>query len=278
MGEIPHSAHGAVQIRTYTRCPRCVGVVCQGFVGGRGLSETLGRNMARPGIHANDGLAEVLADLVQRPDESIDLPTAALVIARVGYPELDIKQYRLRVRALGREALERLGGQPAEDPTDVARIVFEEFGFRPNREEYYDPRNSFLNEVLERRIGIPISLSIIYAEIAQACGRATEGVGFPGHFLVRDLGTGQVLDPYGGGTEVDKHACLKLLRAAGLKPAQWKDEFLAGVGKRDMLLRMIANLQRIYSEREDSERMAILGAMTMRLKKIRELGEAPMIQ
>lgn len=234
--------------------------------------------MALVGITPNEALADVLADLVQRPDDAIDLATAALVIARVGYPELDIAQYRLRLQSLGREALERLGGEAASDPSDVARVVFDEMGFRGNREEYYDPRNSYLNEVLDRRCGIPISLSILYAEIAEACGRATEGIGFPGHFLVRDLETGRVLDPYGGGTEVDKDACLKLLRAAGLKPSQWKDEFLAGVGKRDMLLRMIANLQRIYSELGDSERMAVLGAMTTRLKKLRDQGEAPMIQ
>jgi regulator of sirC expression with transglutaminase-like and TPR domain len=234
--------------------------------------------MALIGITPNEALAEMLGDLVQRPDESIDLPTASLVIARVGYPDLDIAHYRLRLQALAKEALDRLGGEPAEDPTDVARVVFEEMGFRGNREEYYDPRNSYLNEVLDRRCGIPISLSIIYAEIAEACGRGTEGIGFPGHFLVRDLDTGRVLDPYGGGTEVDKDACLKLLRSAGLKPSQWKDEFLAGVGKRDMLLRMIANLQRIYSERGESERIAVLGAMTTRLKKLRDLDDAPMIQ
>lgn len=224
------------------------------------------------------GLSEILVDLVQRPDRDIDLPTAALVVARVGYPDLDIAGYRDSLRQLGREALRRLGGEPADDPADVARVVFEDLGFRGNREQYYDPRNSYLNEVLDRRLGIPISLSVVYIEIAEACGRATEGVGFPGHFLVRDLGTGCVLDPYGGGSEVDKDACLRLLRSAGLRPEQWRDEFLAGVGKREMLLRMIANLHRIYTEAGDGARLAVLSAMTAGLKQLREMGDAPMIQ
>jgi regulator of sirC expression with transglutaminase-like and TPR domain len=228
--------------------------------------------------NTRDSLVEGLADLVQRPDDGIDLPTAALVVARVGYPALDIGHYRAKMRDVVAEALAKVGETPADDPAGLAQVVFGELGFRANRDEYYDPRNSYLNDVLDRRLGIPISLSLVYIEIAEACGRPTEGVGFPGHFLVRDLETGQVLDPYNGGSEVDKRACLKLLSAAGLKPQQWKDEYLYGVGKRDMLLRMIANLQRIYTERGDSERMATFSAMTARLRKLRELGTSVPMQ
>jgi regulator of sirC expression with transglutaminase-like and TPR domain len=228
--------------------------------------------------NTRDSLVEGLADLVQRPDDGIDMPTAALVVARVGYPSLDIAHYRTKMRDVVAEALGRVGETPVVDPASITRVVFEDLGFRANREAYYDPRNSYLNDVLDRRLGIPISLSVVYIEIAEACGRPTEGVGFPGHFLVRDLESGQVLDPYNGGSEVDKRACLKLLNAAGLKPQQWKDEYLAGVGKRDMLLRMIANLQRIYTERGDAERMGVFSAMTARLRKLRELGAAVPMQ
>jgi regulator of sirC expression with transglutaminase-like and TPR domain len=228
--------------------------------------------------NTRESLVEGLADLVQRPDDGIDLPTAALVVARVGYPSLDIGHYRAKMRDIVAEALAKMGDPPAEDPMGLANVVFGELGFRANRDEYYDPRNSYLNDVLDRRLGIPISLSLVYLEIAEACGRPTEGVGFPGHFLVRDLETGQVLDPYNGGSEVDKRACLKLLSAAGLKPQQWKDEYLHGVGKRDMLLRMIANLQRIYTERGDTERMATFSAMTARLRKLRESGTSVPMQ
>jgi len=228
--------------------------------------------------NTRDSLVEGLADLVQRPDDGIDLPTAALVVARVGYPSLDIAHYRAKMRDVVSEAMERVGETREADPASIARVVFEDLGFRANREAYYDPRNSYLNDVLDRRLGIPISLSVVYIEVAEACGRPTEGVGFPGHFLVRDLGSGQVLDPYNGGSEVDKKACLKLLSSAGLKPQQWKDEYLAGVGKRDMLLRMIANLQRIYTERGDAERMGTFSAMTARLRKLRELGAAVPMQ
>lgn len=228
--------------------------------------------------NTRESLVEGLADLVQRPDDGIDLPTAALVVARVGYPSLDIGHYREKMRDIVAEALAKAGETPVEDSAGLVHVVFGELGFRANRDEYYDPRNSYLNDVLDRRLGIPISLSLVYIEIAEACGRPTEGVGFPGHFLVRDLETGQVLDPYNGGSEVDKRACLKLLSAAGLKPQQWKDEYLHGVGKRDMLLRMIANLQRIYTERGDTERMATFSAMTARLRKLRESGSAVPMQ
>jgi regulator of sirC expression with transglutaminase-like and TPR domain len=108
--------------------------------------------------NTRETLVEGLADLVQRPDEGIDLPTAALVVARVGYPDLDIVRYRTTLRALVAEAVSKLGDTAVVNPADLAQVVFDDLGFRGNRDEYYDPRNSYLNDVLDRRLGIPISL------------------------------------------------------------------------------------------------------------------------
>ena len=219
-------------------------------------------------------LVETLTDLVWRPDAEIDLPSAALVLARVEYPDLDIGLHRDALRRLAREASTRLGGRAAESAEAVTRIVFGEMGFRGNREEYSDPRNNFLNDVIERRLGIPISLSVVYIEIAEACGRETEAVGFPGHFLVRDTASGAVLDPFHGGSIVDEQACRRLLAASGIPLTKWKDEYLAAVSKLDVIARMIANLVRSYSERGRQDRITALAAMATRLDDLRESGEA----
>ncbi len=227
---------------------------------------------------ARDKLIESLGDLLSRPDEQIDLPSAALVLACIEYPDLDVAAARTRLRELGREAVERMASLPERSLEDLRRIVFDEMGFRGNRSEYYDPRNSFLNDVLERRLGIPISLAVVYIEIAGACARPTEGVGFPGHFLVRDRESGTVLDPFNRGAVVGEHACRRLLAAAGIPLAQWRDEYLDAVIKLDVLTRMIANLTRRYKERGDARRVSTLAAMSTRIEELRADDDAAPLQ
>ena len=225
-----------------------------------------------------DAMVESLGDLLSRPEDEIDLPSAALVLARVEYPDLDVAASRAELRALAREAAKKMPSLPAADLEDIRRVVFDEMGFRGNRSEYYDPRNSFLNDVIERRVGIPISLSVVYIEIAAACGRPTEGVGFPGHFLVRDMDAGTVLDPFHRGAVVDEHACRRLLAAAGIPLTKWRDEYLDAVGKLDVLIRMIANLTRVYKERGDAGRVSVLAAMSVRIEELRAADDASPLQ
>lgn len=196
------------------------------------------------------------------------------MLARIAYPDLDVGDARENLRALTREATSRLGGKAAASFEDVTRIVFDEMGFRGNRTDYYDPRNSFLNDVVERRVGIPISLSVVYIEIAEACGRPTDAVGFPGHFLVRDRDSGTVLDPFHRGAVVGEHACRRLLAAAGIPLTRWRDDYLAAIGKLDVLIRMIANLARVYNERGDADRVATLAAISARAQELREAEDA----
>jgi regulator of sirC expression with transglutaminase-like and TPR domain len=227
---------------------------------------------------AREAIIEALGDLLARPEEEIDLPSAALVLARVEYTDLDVAEARKCLRALTREAAEKTAALPKASLEDVRRIVFDEMGFRGNRSDYYDPRNSFLNDVIDRRVGIPISLSVVYIEIAAACGRPTEAVGFPGHFLVRDCESGTVIDPFHRGAVVDEHACRRLLAAAGIPLTRWRDEYLDAVGKLDILVRMIANLMRVYKERGDAGRVSLLAGMSARIEELRAADDASPLQ
>lgn len=214
--------------------------------------------MKRPGR----GAVDAFADLVTRPEEEIDLVAASIAIALVEYPAIDVHEQRERLFDLAQRARAEFGSAAGlAGPEDLCRYVFEELGFRGNREDYYDPRNSYLNDVLDRRLGIPISLAIVYLEIAAACGRGTEAVGFPGNFLVRDLASGKMLDPFNAGSEVTRDDCARLLKKYGIPAGRWDDDAFAGVGTRAVLMRMIANLLKIYTERGAERHVRELTAM-----------------
>jgi len=127
-------------------------------------------------------------DLVSRADDDINLPAAALVMARVHHDSLRIESPLRALEDLATEAAEKMSGCPAGDElVRLTKIVFSDMAFEGNTRDYYDPRNSCLNDVIETRTGLPITLGIVYMAIAERCGRQTEGVGFPGHFIVRDV-------------------------------------------------------------------------------------------
>src|SRR6185437_3487351 len=138
-----------------------------------------------------------------RPEDELDLVEAALLIAETEHPGLDIARYVRAIDELGRgarAAVERAGG-PAESRLERAvRYVYEEAGFHGNQDDYYDPRNSFLSDVIDRRTGIPITLAVVLTEVCRRAGVEARGVSFPGHFLVRaDLPRGTiVVDPFAG--------------------------------------------------------------------------------
>ena len=190
-------------------------------------------------------------------DEQIDVVEGALLIAKSAYADLDIEHYAARIQALGQTLRERI---PAEASTAARigalnRFLFEEQGFAPNAEDYYDPRNSYLNEVLERRIGIPITLSIVYMEVGRRIGLPLHGVPFPGHFLVKcPLEQGLVvLDPYAGGrslTTGDLQARVLDARGGEVSPAIVVG-MLASATSRQILARMLRNLKTIHLEKKD---------------------------
>ena len=132
------------------------------------------------------------AELMAPPHRDIDLSRAALLIAQREYPDLDIPHYVQTLERLGQRVKSRAAdGSPKAAIEALNRVLFDEEDFRGNEEEYYDPRNSYLNEVMDRRIGIPITLSVVYIEVARYAGIEIKGVGFPGHFIVKHENDGR---------------------------------------------------------------------------------------
>jgi regulator of sirC expression with transglutaminase-like and TPR domain len=191
-------------------------------------------------------------------EERLDLARAALAIASSDYPNVDAADYLSRIDRLAMEVAERVGGE-----TDVYRsiaglneILFRCHGYRGNRAEYFDPKNSFLNEVMERKKGIPITLSVLYMEVAQRIGLPLHGVGFPGHFLVKYMDDDQeiVIDPFNGG-EIQATASLEnLLRRLYGGRATLHPDLLEPVTKKQILRRMLNNLKLIYLGGNDFSR------------------------
>jgi regulator of sirC expression with transglutaminase-like and TPR domain len=203
--------------------------------------------------------------LIDGPDEEIDLAEAALLIATTAYENLDVARYLSQIDQLA----SRLSAQLTESGSETERILalnrflFQEQGFAPNVYDYYDPRNSFLNEVLERRVGIPISLSILYIEVGRRIGLPLKGVSFPGHFLVKckvQDGT-VVLDPYCSGASLSLNDLQERLRE--VKGGDVSRAIVAGMlvaaNKKEILARVLRNLKAIYLERaEDSLALSVM--------------------
>ncbi|HEY7217203.1 MAG TPA: transglutaminase-like domain-containing protein [Candidatus Binatia bacterium] len=187
---------------------------------------------------------------VDRPEDQIDLGRAALTIALSDYPNLNITGYLARIDRLAVDVSQRRSDESDayHSIATLNDVLFKQQGFRGNAEDYYDPKNSFLNEVLERKTGIPITLSVLYIEVAQRIGLDLEGVNFPGHFLVKHQSPdGEiVIDPFHGGaiqTAGDLGATLKGLYGANVT---LKPEFLEPASKKQILKRMLGNLKTIY--------------------------------
>lgn len=194
--------------------------------------------------------------LVGRRESAIDLSEAALLIAQDAYPDLDVDAYLRKLDDLA-EPLRAGWREYASLPELVASLnghLFGEVGFRGNREEYYDPRNSYLNEVLDRKLGIPISLSVVYMEVARRLGLTVVGVGLPGHFIVsaeRD-GESVLLDPFNGGEALAAEDCERLVQEQYGGSVPFSEEQLQPVKKRQILTRMLTNLKRTYLASDDA--------------------------
>ena len=208
---------------------------------------------AVPGKEKFEGVAEAFGALVgqQVEDERIPLARAALTIARTEYPELGFDPYLRRLEELARRVKARLPrvADPGETIAALNHVLFVEEGFRGNRENYYDPRNSFLNQVLDRKLGIPITLALVYMEVARRSGFPLFGVGMPGHFLLKHYdveGRETLIDAFDNGAVVTARECQNRLDQiySGQLPLQ--PEFLLSVSRRQMLTRILNNLKNVY--------------------------------
>jgi regulator of sirC expression with transglutaminase-like and TPR domain len=195
--------------------------------------------------------------MLDRPEEEIDLAEAALLIAKNAYRDLDVPGYLARIGELAGKLSAQLPEHGRESARIVAlnRFLFEDQGFAPSVENYYDPRNSYLNEVLERRVGIPLSLSILYIEVGRRIGLPLQGISFPGHFLVKcTLKEGVVIiDPYCGGITLSLQDLQKRLRETrgGEVSRAIVAAMLVAANKREILARMLRNLKAIYLDQRD---------------------------
>lgn len=195
---------------------------------------------------------------VRQPEEDIHLARAALYIAQEEYPDLDLKTQLDRLAQMAATVAPRL---PSERyPLKIIRLLndylFDELGFCGNREDYYDPRNSFLNQVLDRRTGIPISLSLVYLDLAQRVNFPMVGIGMPGHFLIRpEFEEANIyVDAFAGGEILFPQDCADRLGEIYGQPITLRPELLPPIGPRRFLARLLTNLKGIYIQQGEAGR------------------------
>jgi regulator of sirC expression with transglutaminase-like and TPR domain len=206
-------------------------------------------------LHLNARTGEVAAELQKAMNApGNDLAPAALAIARVEYPALNPAAYVAALDRMGQEAAARMHDTGDDSVRAFNEYLYDEQGFAGNRERYDDPRNSFINEVLDRRIGIPISLAVVYLEVARRAGLEVDGVNFPGHFLLRaghavasDARSEIVIiDPFHGGAQLSEYDCRQLLRHHVGDEAAFDSALLAPASRHEIVVRMLVNLKRLY--------------------------------
>jgi regulator of sirC expression with transglutaminase-like and TPR domain len=214
--------------------------------------------MASPPAASGEAARSQFRELAAGPDSDIDLATGALLIAAEDAAPVDVEGALTQLELFADEARPKLEGA-GSDHDLVARLnrsLFEEHGFRGNADDYHDLRNSFLHSVLERRLGIPITLCIVYVDVARRLGLDAHGVGFPGHFLAKVVsgvdGCEILVDPFHQRI-VTRSDCERQLRNSFGARATLEPELLAATGPRRILARMLANLKQIYLERRDLE-------------------------
>ena len=195
---------------------------------------------------------------VRKPEKDQSLAMAALLVAQEEYPQLPLDRYVSRLDLMAEETLDRLDGEtaPLLVLQELLNTLYRRHHFRGNREAYYDPRNSFLNDVLDRALGIPLTLGMVVLEVGWRLGLPLEGVNFPGHFLVRFRGEALdlLVDPFDGGKIRFEDQAQELLDRAYGGVVRLQPSFMREATKRDMLVRMLTNLKGVYMRVADHRR------------------------
>ena len=203
---------------------------------------------------SNDG-HKIFRAAVELPDDEIDLGRAALVIAQAEYPSLQVETYLARLDQIAAVVRDRSAGEnsPYRLIASLNHVLFTQEGYRGNRDDYYDPKNSFLNDVIERRIGIQIALSVFYMEIARRADLRLHGIGFPGHFLVKYSGNEEeiVIDPFDKGEVRTTEELQEMLDRLYGGKVRLQPEFLSRISNKQIIQRMLANLKAIYRRQEN---------------------------
>jgi regulator of sirC expression with transglutaminase-like and TPR domain len=201
---------------------------------------------------------DAYARLLQTPERELDLAEAALLIAAEEYPEMRPGVYLNQIARMGEELKKRIRVEvePRRVVERANAYFFEELHFKGNREEYYDPRNSFLNEVLDRRVGIPITLAVLYVAVGERAGLPVRGVGMPGHFLVKyaPAAAGEVFIDAFNARALTREECAKMLDEMYQGSVPMRPALLEPSTKKQILARILNNLKSLYLSRSDLKR------------------------
>jgi regulator of sirC expression with transglutaminase-like and TPR domain len=203
---------------------------------------------------------EYFEKLQSIPDEKIHLSEAALQIAKDEYPELDIDYYLDLLANWGNQLKRGPRGSILDRVEKLNEFLFGQMNFEGNLEHYYDPKNSFLNDVIDSKKGIPITLSVIYLDLARRMGLNAAGVGFPGHFLV-SIASGETtiyLDAFHKGKIMNVEGCVDLLQKVSSGSIEFEDSFLHPLDKKRTLSRILRNLKGIYLEQGNDAKLVVV--------------------
>ena len=194
---------------------------------------------------------------MQFPEDTVPLAEAALLISAHANPALDVTSQLRRLDELATRV-------DRSDLSALCRVLFDQVGLRGDREHYDDPANSYIDQVLDRRLGIPISLSVLLIEVGRRCGVTLEAVGMPGHFLVRDPRAPEhLIDAFDQGRRLDRAHCERLLRAVTGSAGRLTPNLLATSGTWATLARMLANLDRSFERRGDTASLTWVSELRM---------------
>ena len=208
------------------------------------------------------------AEVTDRPDYQIDVARAAMLLAAAEYPQLNVERELF--------AFQRLAGAISSkflddnDPLYCVNVIsehlFDDMGFRGDADNYYDPRNSYLNQVLERRTGIPITLAVVYMEVGKRLKVPLLGIGMPGHFLVRHREIENLyIDAFSGGILLSEEECRDIVGELAHGDFNWSPDLLKPVSNREIIARMIRNLKAIYMADEDFVRALTVSEFALAL-------------
>ncbi len=190
-----------------------------------------------------------------RESDGFDIVEAALVIASEDFANLDIEHELQRIRLVAAEGARRVYDEnnPFARVDGLRQYMFEDLGFRGDTDNYNDPNNCYLHEVMNRRMGIPLTLSLLFIEVARAAGFRATGIGLPGHFIARVRWQNRdiLVDPYHAGVIVSEEDCRELVGRTTGRPSLFRRELLEGATGRQMLSRLLLNLKHIHLERQD---------------------------
>jgi regulator of sirC expression with transglutaminase-like and TPR domain len=219
-------------------------------------------------------LDDALARLGREPAAPLDLAELALHLARDEYPDLDVEAYLGEFDGMAHEARRYLGGGLKAQVTGLCRYLFHEMGFRGNDRDYYDPRNSYLNQVLDRRTGLPITLSAVTMAVGARAGLEIQGVGLPGHFVVKAVRgeREELFDPFHGGRRLTPEDCENLVHQITGQPFRADRKGLAAVPLGAIVTRMLTNLKAVYLKGRDWARAVRV------MERLRQLHPADALQ